>query len=593
MERYLRRCLLLLACACWGQDLHFKTRTLATTADALQLQSVDDALRDTSVVHKILQYDHPPGAEEVAALLRDGITVVGALPDNAVIVSAPGGKVNVREGISWAGPMDAADKLSPALTPNGQNGDQNGDQILALIEFHSDVTPGQQDTVAGAAGVELRRVPYLQTQHGIVSADIAALRKLAVYDEVAYIFPADPDLTGDTAPEGLLTCTGMLTTNGMAGQYATIVHGWDLDPDHFLHLTYLFGSVTPKIPALTVRSEVLRALSLWTQVTNLTFQPGTNPGGPRNILIKFVSGAHGDSYPFDGPTGSLAHTFYPVPVNAETLAGDMHLDADENWHAGGDTDIFSVALHEAGHAIGLGHSDKPGDVMYPYYHSHSSLSANDIAAAQSLYGKPAGSAPAPITQPTDPVPPPALRLTVDAVPVSTTGETTTLSGTATGGKAPVTVQWQTSGGATGKATLRTQAWNTTGIPLVVGDNAISINAYDGALQSAAAAVTVTRQAAAASPSTSNVPLSVAIRTPAPLTSTVSGATLTLGGVAASGSGISRVTWQTSAGAAGIAQGTTNWLAAGVPLYVGTNTIVVKAWDARGSSAWASTVVVRR
>ena len=589
MERYLRRCLLLLACACWGQDLHFKTRTLATTADALQLQSVDDALRDTSVVHKILQYDHPPGAEEVAALLRDGITVVAALPDNAVIVSAPGGKVNVREGISWAGPMDAADKLSPALPPNGQN----GDQILALIEFHSDVTPGQQDTVAGAAGVELRRVPYLQTQHGIVSADIAALRKLAVYDEVAYIFPADPDLTGDTAPEGLLTCAGMLTTNGMAGQYATIIHGWDLDADHFLHLTYLFGSVTPKVPALTVRSEVLRALNLWTQVTNLTFQPGTNPGGPRNILIKFVSGAHGDSYPFDGPSGSLAHTFYPVPVNAETLAGDMHLDADENWHAGGDTDIFSVALHEAGHAIGLGHSDKPGDVMYPYYHSRSALSANDIAAAQSLYGKPAGSAPAPITHPPDPVPTPALYLTVDAVPVSTTGETTMLSGTATGGKAPVTVHWQTSGGTTGKATLRTQAWTTTGIPLVVGDNTISISAYDGAQQSTSAAVIVTRQAAAASPSASNVPLSVAIRTPAPLTSTVSGATLTLGGVAASGSGISRVTWQTSAGAAGIAQGTTNWLAAGVPLYVGTNTIVVKAWDARGRSAWASTVVVRR
>lgn len=589
MERYLRRCLLLLACACWGQDLHFKTRTLATTADALQLQSVDDALRDTSVIHKILQYDHPPGAEEVAALLRDGITVVGALPDNAVIVSAPGGKVNVREGISWAGPMDAADKLSPALPPNGQN----GDQILALIEFHSDVTPGQQDTVAGAAGVELRRVPYLQTQHGIVSADIAALRKLAVYDEVAYIFPADPDLTGDTAPEGLLTCAGMLTTNGMAGQYATIIHGWDLDADHFLHLTYLFGSVTPKVPALSVRSEVLRALNLWTQVTNLTFQPSSNPGGPRNILIKFVSGAHGDAYPFDGPTGSLAHTFYPVPVNAETLAGDMHLDADENWHAGGDTDIFSVTLHEAGHAIGLGHSDKPGDVMYPYYHSRSSLSANDIAAAQSLYGKPAGSAPAPIIEPPGPIPTPALRLTVDAVRVSTTGETTTLSGTATGGKAPVTVQWQTSGGATGKATLRTQAWNTTGIPLVIGDNAISINAYDGAQHSAAAAVTVTRQAAAASPSASNVPLSVAIRTPAPLTSIVSGATITLGGVAASGSGISRVTWQTSAGAAGIAQGTTNWLAAGVPLYVGTNTIVVKAWDARGSSAWASTVVVRR
>lgn len=588
MGKHLRRCVLLLACACWGQDLHFKTRTLKTTADAVQNGIIDDALGDTSAVHKILQYDHPPGPEEIAALLRDGVAVVGALPDNAVIVSAPGGKVRVREGISWAGPLDPNDKLSPALPPNGQI----DGQILALIEFHPDVTPGQQDTVASAEGLELRRAPYIQSQHGVVSTDLATLRKLAAYDEVAYIFPADPVLTGDTAPDGLLTCAGMLTTNGMTGQYATVVHGWDLDADHFLHLTYLFGSVTPKVPAITARAEVLRALSVWTQVTNLTFQPGTNPAGPRNILIKFVSGAHGDSYPFDGPAGSLAHTFYPVPVNAETLAGDMHLDADENWHAGGDTDIFSVALHEAGHAIGLGHSDKPGDVMYPYYHSRSALSANDIAAAQSLYGKPAGSAAAPITQPTDPVATPALHLTVDGMPTATTGESTTLSGTATGGKDPVTVQWQTSGGTTGKATLRTQAWTTAGIPLVVGDNTITISAYDGAQQSSSAAVSITRQVAS-SPSASSVPLSVAIRTPAPLTSTVSGATITLGGVAASGSGISRVTWQTAAGASGVASGTSNWVAAGVPLYLGTNTIVVKAWDAKGGSAWASTVVVRR
>ena len=48
--------------------------------------------------------------------------------------------------------------------------------------------------------------------------------------------------------------------------------GWDLDADRFVHLTYLFGSVTPKVPALTVQGEVLRALNEWAKVTNLTFQ---------------------------------------------------------------------------------------------------------------------------------------------------------------------------------------------------------------------------------------------------------------------------------------------------------------------------------
>ena len=574
MERHLRRCVLLIACACWGQDIHFKTRTL--THQAAAVDGVNNALEDTSAVHKILMYDHAPGPEEVTALLRDGVAVVAALPDNGLVVSAPGGKVRVREGIAWAGPMDPEDKLSPALVGDGA--------ITALIEFHSDVTPGQQETVAGAEMVELRRTPYLQPRHGIVTADSATLRKLAAYDEVAYIFPADPD----AGAESMLTCAGMLTTNGMAGQYATIVHGWDLDADRYVHLTYLFGSVTPKVPALTVQSEVLRALNEWAKVTNLIFQQGPNPAGARNLLIKFVSGAHGDAYPFDGPTGSLAHTFYPVPVNAETIAGDMHLDADENWHAGGDTDIYSVALHEAGHAIGLGHSDKPGDVMYPYYRSRAALSASDISAAQSLYGVPLTAAPAPVTQPVEPTTAP-LRLTIDSAPSATTAASTTLSGTASGGRDPVTVQWQTAGGSTGKATLRTTAWTTGGIPLSVGDNTISISAYDGAQQSASATVNITRQAATTQ--TSNVPLSISIRTPAPTVVTVSTATMTIGGLASSG--ISRVTWQTSAGAAGVASGTNNWVASGVPLYTGTNTVVVKAWDAKGASAWASLVVIRR
>jgi hypothetical protein len=33
----------------------------------------------------------------------------------------------------------------------------------------------------------------------------------------------------------------------------------------------------------------------------------------------------------------------------------MHFDADEAWENPQKIDLYSVALHEAGHALGLGH----------------------------------------------------------------------------------------------------------------------------------------------------------------------------------------------------------------------------------------------
>src|ERR1017187_9356505 len=101
-----------------------------------------------------------------------------------------------------------------------------------------------------------------------------------------------------------------------------------------------------------------------------------------------------------GAGGGFGHTFYPAPINGEPIAGDMHFDADESWHAGTNTDLFSVALHETGHALGLGHSSNPVAVMYPYYRMQTGLTSDDIAGIQALYG------PAVTTPAVPPVPTP-------------------------------------------------------------------------------------------------------------------------------------------------------------------------------------------
>jgi hypothetical protein len=239
--------------------------------------------------------------------------------------------------------METSDKLSPEL-------DWALPSLNVVVEFHNDVTEAAQDLAAGSEGLVLTHLSVLAPGHALVSAQGNALLALAAHDEVAYIFPADPALNSDS---GWMACAGMLTLSGQVGQYANIVHGWDLGADNFLHLGYIFGTLTPKVAAATVQSEIMRALNEWSKIANVIFQPAASPHASQTVYIRFASGGHGDDYPFDGPGGALAHTFYPVPINPESIAGDMHLDADENWHAGGDTDIYSVVLREAGHASGL------------------------------------------------------------------------------------------------------------------------------------------------------------------------------------------------------------------------------------------------
>lgn len=554
-----------------AQQIHLKTRDIPTPASA--------AVSDN---HQIVVFDHSPGVEDLDSLLAAGVQVVSVLPDNAVVIGSANGFIAPAPGIAAVVTLDPADKLSPSLG--------NGDNQTVIVEFHPDVAPDRQEAIAAEEGVELQRAPVLLGNHAITAAPLTALQAMAAHDEVAYIFPADPALLTDP---GFSACAGALTLAGPIAQYSNVVHGWDLDADDIAHLGYVFGSLTTKVPAATVESAIVRALSEWSKYTNVEFAPGTSATAPRTVQVMFASGAHGDAYPFDGPGGVLAHTFYPVPVNPESIAGDMHLNADQDWHAGSDVDIYTVALHEAGHAIGLGHTDNPGDVMYPYYRFGMSLSANDIGAAQALYGKPlAASAPAPVAAPVTQ----ALQLTADPPASSVQTPTVTMSGTVSGGTSPYSVQWQTDHGYSGKASIALPgtspaSWNTGAIALVNGENTVSVTAYDSARASASQTETVSLVPAppASAPS---APLSILITSPASSVTTVNAATMSLAGTAAGGSGIAKVTWQTSTGAAGTAMGTTHWIASSVPLLKGTNTIVLRAWDSNGNNAWAAEVVAR-
>ena len=114
-----------------------------------------------------------------------------------------------------------------------------------------------------------------------------------------------------------------------------------------------------------------------------------------DIKIKFESGNTCFLQPFDGPQGILAHA---------TIRGDLHFDEDETWknymifekYDSTRVDIYTVALHEIGHVLGLDHSRQRGSIMQANYYDpvnsggryiEPKLSKSDIQDIEDLYGE--------------------------------------------------------------------------------------------------------------------------------------------------------------------------------------------------------------
>lgn len=159
------------------------------------------------------------------------------------------------------------------------------------------------------------------------------------------------------------------------------------------NLRYAFQNFTPDLSEGEVTLAVEQAFALWAAYTPLRFSRVALSAGPE-IIIRFVPGDHGDGFPFDGPGSVLAHAFYPSipPAVPTAIMGDAHFDEAETWTVNvppgaGGIDLVTVAAHEFGHSLGLGHSAVTGALMAPFYGGpFRKVAPDDIAGITSLYG---------------------------------------------------------------------------------------------------------------------------------------------------------------------------------------------------------------
>ena len=543
----------LLGTAAAQSPIYLKSRTVdASGAGAISLET--RKLRRNAAnraafgrAHYLVQFDRPPQDSDVSALNDRGAAVLQYVHANALLISLPEGASLNGTRVRWAGEMQPEDKISPAL-------DTSGEQQWALIEFFADVDPGDAHALLSQLGIEWKDNPDVAARQILALLSRGDINSLAASDEVSYIFPASKDLV---AGRHVIACASALTYQGSAGQFiAKMGDGWDGPGQGSANIGYFFSVMTPQLDPGAAKQEILRAFGEWARYAKLTFAPAQASDAFQAINILFAKRAHSDPYPFDGRGGALAHTFYPAPPNPEPLAGDMHFDDDESWQIGADTDLFSVALHETGHALGLGHSDRPGAVMYPYYTRASKLTSDDIAAILDLYAAQSSvstGVPDPTPQPSAPSNPPSSPASPPSSPAIPANPAPAPPSNPPAGP-PSTPQSPT--------------------PKPPESPAPS-------------------PPASPSPGAGTTPPSLTITSPAGSIVSTSAASITIRGRASDSAGVTAVKWSTNSGASGTALGTTDWTAGPIPLLTGYNTITINAYNTAGGVAWRVVSVNRR
>lgn len=169
-----------------------------------------------------------------------------------------------------------------------------------------------------------------------------------------------------------------------------------------------------------------------------------------------------------------------------------------------------------------------------------------------------------------------MSYNTDSTPVS-------IGGTASDNVGVTSVAWDNSASGGSGTAAGTTSW-TASVPLVQGENNITVTAEDAAGNSGSDNFTVIYTPSVVD--TTNPTITITTPTTGPNPQTTS-TPVTLRGTASDNVNVVNVTWENAAtGEFGIATGTTSWLVS-IPLAEGNNLITVTTSDSSGNTASAS------
>jgi hypothetical protein len=148
----------------------------------------------------------------------------------------------------------------------------------------------------------------------------------------------------------------------------------------------LNAALDAQMPQAVWQDAILRAFQTWADVANVNIGVVADNGSPFGT----DGASQGDPRFGDIRIGgvnmtpdTLAEATSPTAFLAGTLAGDTFFNTAATFTA---QSLYAVALHEAGHALGLDENNDPTSVMFAHLNYATTLSPSDISAIQALYG---------------------------------------------------------------------------------------------------------------------------------------------------------------------------------------------------------------